>query len=46
LAKSARADKTAKRHSIEAGNGQERKQPKWKILEAPHQLSALRQAHL
>jgi hypothetical protein len=31
LAKSARADKTAKCYSIEAANGQERKQPEWKI---------------
>jgi hypothetical protein len=34
LAKSARADKPANRYSIEAGNRQERKQPKWKILKA------------
>jgi len=44
LAKSARADKTAERYSIEASNGQERK-AEWKILKAPpRQLSALRHA--
>jgi hypothetical protein len=34
LAKSTRADKAAKRYSIEAGNSQERKEPEWKILNA------------
>jgi hypothetical protein len=40
LAKLARADKTAKRYSIEAANCQERKQPEWKIPKAAHQLFA------
>jgi hypothetical protein len=39
LAKSTRADKTAKRYGIEAGNGQERKQPEWKILNATPRIN-------